>query len=400
MSIKQHIQALKMVSENPIVKIESKLLSIDPITRRDFYDPDARSKLHKSMKKGFEDEHPLVIRPDKEKRGHWLITCGQHRFEEGTKLGIMEYPCIIKEQSDKDAIVGASEDNTINAPLDAISQAKLFERLGNIILAERVKKGHHPLKGVNTLERKYPVSKIAEYFGIENTDFVDHRLRLLELPEKVQWMIARNSQISQTGHKISPTIGYELYRIQTNLEMQKEGNIEEKILELAVKINKDWIHSQEVRTIRNEIGQLGYEKWKDKQAGIVNKIENGKIITCAICGKEVNGESPWLPFCLEHKYMITSNSLRGKIPSRVLNDLKGKDPNYIYSKGKKPVKTSIFEDSDILTKNPKNAKNGLLDFLCNSQFCEDCPHTETREYCTICKQYKTLIKVRLAFPKK
>ena len=73
-------------------------LSVDPLTKRETYDPKTLKMIEEDIAEhGFRKEHPLTVRPDKKKRGHWKITCGQHRFEAGVKAGICSFPCVKKE---------------------------------------------------------------------------------------------------------------------------------------------------------------------------------------------------------------------------------------------------------------------------------------------------------------
>jgi len=54
-------------------RIQSKYLRIDPLTKRKAYDPRVYKQIEEDIAKhGFRDEHPLVVRPDPKRRGHWL----------------------------------------------------------------------------------------------------------------------------------------------------------------------------------------------------------------------------------------------------------------------------------------------------------------------------------------
>lgn len=320
------------MKQNEVVRIKSEYLSTDPLTKRETYDPKILRMIEEDIAEhGFRDEHPLVVRPNPKKRGYWLITCGQHRFEAGPRAGIGYFPCVKKEfQGDIEALGEAYKDNILACSVDAITEAEYFDKLGRIIM----KGMGHTDASFDSLRRKYPVERIALQMGIEKKH-VEHRLNLLKLPEVVKWMVRRYYMPSEKGYKLSPTIAEELYRIQNLLKMQKDAGtiganpnnpikIKREMMDLAVKFWREKITLHEARKVAAEIGYQGYENWRDQKV-----IADRKGVRCVGCGKPIpEWEVPWTPLCMECKHEL--------IP---LTGLTRPSLSNIYSKGEpKPAK--------------------------------------------------------------
>jgi len=315
--------------------INSKFLKVDPTTKRRGYDSAILEKLRQDIIEfGFRPEHPLVVRPNPKKKGHWLITCGQHRFEAGLKAGIGTFPCVKRRrQEDIYALSEAYRDNVLSCPVDAITEAEYFHKVGMEILKER----GHDAKGASALKRRYPEEQIALQMGVTK-NYVKHRLPLLQLPKVVQFMVRRYYMTSQRGYKISPSIGEELARLQRLLCMQNEADprreidVEKAVREMAINCWNDRLSRHALRKIIVDIQYQGYNEWKDKEP-----IEKDEI-KCIICGKEAR-DNPWVALCPEHKQEILayassleSDSLESFKGASALNDSPSSQNN-IRSKG-------------------------------------------------------------------
>jgi hypothetical protein len=294
------------IEASDIEYLNVKYLSVDPLTRRDTYDPKTMKMIEEDIAEhGFRKEHPLVVRPDKTKRGHYKITCGQHRFEAGVNRGICTFPCIIKEfQDDIHAISEAYKDNVLACQVDAITEAEYFKKFGLLLLKER----GHSENSVKRLKRKYPEELIALQMGV-GKDYVKHRLALLRLPKIVKWMIKRYYQRSERGLKLSPTIGSELSRIYKNIWQQKKAGTtkvkaKSAITKLALKLSREKATLHETRKIGAEIAYKGYDEW-------LNSKPVEEKIRCAKCGEVVVPEdNPWLALCPAHKEKYLNRRLK------------------------------------------------------------------------------------------
>lgn len=287
--------------------INVKYLSVDPLTRRGVYDPKIQKMLEEDIAEhGFRKEHPLTVRPDKKKRNRWVITCGQHRFEAGVKVGICNFPCVKKEfQDDIHAIAEAYKDNTLACPVDAITEAEYFKKLGLRLLKER----GHSINSVRMLKRKYPEELIALQMGVK-TAFVKHRLALLNLPKFVKWLVRRSSMPSEKGLKLYPTVAEEVGRIYRNILNQRKAgttkvNAKSAIAKLALKFSREKTTLHDARKIGADMAYKGYDAWANQKPIPENTIR------CAKCGEKIEPEdSPWLALCPKHKEKYLNRSLK------------------------------------------------------------------------------------------
>jgi hypothetical protein len=290
----------EIITSEKTEKINVKFLRVDPLVKRESYDPRVLKRIEDNIRKnGFRNEKPLVVRPDRKKgKGYWKITCGQHRFEAGINRGICTFPCVKKwSQDDIIAIAEAYEDNVIQCQVDAITEAEYFRKLGLRIL----KDFGHTNESIQGLHRKYPEEQIALQMGVTKY-YVKHRLTLLRLPKEIQWYIRRYYIPSEKGLKINPTVGEELSRLYQNIKMQYESGIiktdpKKAILEVALKFSREKIKLEEARRIAADIAYKNYDEWSKTKS-----FEPTKIIRCTKCGEIVPPEdNPWLALCHKDK---------------------------------------------------------------------------------------------------
>jgi len=277
-----------------VEQINVRFLKVDPLTKRNYYDEETKRRLIESIKtSGFKEEHALVIRPDPNEKGHWLITCGQNRFEAGVKAGVVQFPCVKRlRQEPLMALQEAYEDNVLRCDPDPITEAEYFCKAGKEILKGHGKENVDPLKQ----KHQMPIEQIALQLG-EPGPFVKRRLALLQLPKAAQKMISRYYMKNQKGFKLSPAIGEELAKGFWLLKRQGVKNPEWEINKLAFKFFTDKTTQREARKILIDIGLLGYENWE-------NSTGNDKKETrCALCGA-VTERNSWLSLCDKHKAEI------------------------------------------------------------------------------------------------
>ena len=96
---------------NEKIKIEyinkSKLKKLPGNPRRD-KDKDAIGRLSKLITEhGFQNPMQVYLETD----GVYTVICGNHRFDAGVKLGMVEFPCIVYHGDRQQAIARAVSDN-------------------------------------------------------------------------------------------------------------------------------------------------------------------------------------------------------------------------------------------------------------------------------------------------
>jgi len=287
-----------------IVKIKSANLSVDPLTERRPYDPEIMSMLTKEIEEsGFRVDKPLRVRPDTRKRGHYLITCGQHRFLAGLEAGTAKFPCKIeKAQEDRFALRGAYFDNELSCPVDAITEAEYFQKMAHVIQKERK-------RDISKLKRKMPVQELALEFS-HDENYVKSRLRLLQLPKGIQFMVRRYAYKYQKGFKMSPTVAERLFFLLSVLRGQNVKNPEAKLVNIAIMMSGRSMSKKDVNEMIIDISTNGYDAWKNR------KIGADKPKYCSFCGRatSVDEGASWIIPCPECRGKIELLMREDKLP--------------------------------------------------------------------------------------
>ena len=145
--------------------------SRQPRTR---FDADATAELAASIRaQGV--VQPVVVRP-REAGGYELIV-GERRWRAARHAGIPTLPAIVRQADDRDTLVLALVENLVREQLSVVEEARAY--------------------GVLMDELDLTLGEVAERIG-RSKPTVSNRLRLLELPEEVLSMMARN-ELSE-GH--------------------------------------------------------------------------------------------------------------------------------------------------------------------------------------------------------
>jgi ParB family transcriptional regulator, chromosome partitioning protein len=147
-------------------------LSVDEITpnerqpRRRF-EPEATAGLAASLKhQGM--LQPVVVRP-KTAGGYELIV-GERRWRAAREAGIDTVPALVRTADDRDSLLLALVENVAREDLSAVEEARAYAVLID--------------------EFGLSLGEVAERVG-RSKPFVSNRLRLLELPDEVLWMLVR-----------------------------------------------------------------------------------------------------------------------------------------------------------------------------------------------------------------
>ena len=141
---------------------------------RQSFDPEAIAALAQSIKSSGMIQ-PILVRPIAD--GHYEIIAGERRFRAAQQAQLHKVPIIIRETNDQEALQIALIENLQRAQLHPIEEALAFRRLQQ--------------------EFGHDQSEIAATIG-KSRSHVANMIRLLNLPDKVQEMIATR-QLS-AGH--------------------------------------------------------------------------------------------------------------------------------------------------------------------------------------------------------
>jgi ParB family chromosome partitioning protein len=139
----------------------------NPRQPRRRFEPEATTGLASSIKQqGL--LQPIVVRP--RAAGGYELIAGERRWRAAREAGIAELPALVREADDRDTLLLALVENVAREQLSPVEEARAYAALLD--------------------EFELSLAEVAERVG-RSKPSVSNRLRLLELPEEVLWMVAR-----------------------------------------------------------------------------------------------------------------------------------------------------------------------------------------------------------------
>jgi ParB family transcriptional regulator, chromosome partitioning protein len=111
---------------------------------------------------------PVVVRPRPE--GGYELIAGERRWRAARQAGVETVPALVREADDRDSLLLALVENVAREQLSAVEEARAYAVLLD--------------------EFGLSLGDVAERVG-RSKPSVSNRLRILELPDEVLWMLAR-----------------------------------------------------------------------------------------------------------------------------------------------------------------------------------------------------------------
>ena len=150
------------LAELPVDQIHA-----NPRQPRRRFEPDAATGLASSVRaQGL--LQPVVVRPRAE--GGWELIAGERRWRAAKDAGLPNLPALIRTADDRDSLLLSLVENVAREQLSAVEEARAYAVLLD--------------------EFGLTLGEVAERVGKAKST-VSNRVRLLELPEDVLWMLAR-----------------------------------------------------------------------------------------------------------------------------------------------------------------------------------------------------------------
>jgi ParB family chromosome partitioning protein len=150
------------LAELPVDQIHA-----NPRQPRRRFEPDAATGLASSVRaQGL--LQPVVVRPRSE--GGWELIAGERRWRAAKDAGLPNVPALIRTADDRDSLLLSLVENVAREQLSAVEEARAYAVLLD--------------------EFGLSLGGVAERVGKAKST-VSNRVRLLELPEDVLWMLAR-----------------------------------------------------------------------------------------------------------------------------------------------------------------------------------------------------------------
>ena len=164
------------------------------------------------------------------------VISGERRLRACRKLGFKSLPCIIKDLSEDKILEVALIENIQREQLDAVEEARVYESL---------------LK-----KHSWTQAQLAGQIGKKRTT-IANRVRLLQLPEKVQVLIA-DGRLSEGQVRPLVTLGNENIQIKIAKEIEKK-NLSARQSEQLVKRYKGDL-KKNVKSKKKDAAIKSYEK--------------------------------------------------------------------------------------------------------------------------------------------
>ena len=150
-----------------LLKLPVDAIHPNPRQPRRRFEPEATSGLAASLKhEGV--LQPIVVRPRPE--GGYELVAGERRWRAAREAGLATLPAIVRDADDRDALLLALVENVARENLSPVEEARAYAALID--------------------EFELSLGTVAERVG-RSKPSVSNRLRLLDLPEEVLWMLAR-----------------------------------------------------------------------------------------------------------------------------------------------------------------------------------------------------------------
>jgi ParB family chromosome partitioning protein len=139
----------------------------NPRQPRRRFEPEATSGLASSIKQqGL--LQPVVVRP--RAAGGYELIAGERRWRAAREAGVETLPALVRDADDRDTLLLALVENVAREQLSPVEEARAYASLVD--------------------EFELSLGEVADKVG-RSKPAVSNRLRLLELPEEVLWMVAR-----------------------------------------------------------------------------------------------------------------------------------------------------------------------------------------------------------------
>ena len=238
-------------NQNPTNKVPIADLQRNKYQPRTFFDDEKIMELSSSIKENGVIQ-PIAVRPNSYEPGKYEIVAGERRWLAAQKAGLNEVPVIVLEIDDKKSLEIAIVENVQRQDLNAIEEAKGYQRL--------------------IKEFGYDHEKISKFMS-KSRSHISNTLRLLTLPQDILSMIEEGEL---TAGQARPLIGLpNASDIAENIVRKKISAREvESLTKMKKAPKKSKTEDPNITFVRNEIeSKLGLN------VEISNKKNNSGKIT-------------------------------------------------------------------------------------------------------------------------
>jgi ParB family chromosome partitioning protein len=238
-------------------KIENSKLAIKDLVRnkfqpRKFFSKENMEELTNSIKEQGVIQ-PIVVRPDKENEGKYEIIAGERRWIASQNAGLHEVPVVILNVDDVKSLEFAIIENVQRQDLNAIEEAKGYQRLVD--------------------DFSYNQEKLSQFIG-KSRSYIANSLRLLTLPEDVLLMVEKGNL--SAGHA------------RTLIGLNNSAEIAKKIIQKKLSVRQAEILAKQFKDkkfkliSKKDSNILSLQKDLEEKTGLNVSINNKKNNTGTI----------------------------------------------------------------------------------------------------------------------
>jgi ParB family chromosome partitioning protein len=150
----------------------------NPRQPRRRFEPEAAAGLASSVRaQGL--LQPVVVRP--RAAGGWELIAGERRWRAAKDAGLATLPALVREADDRDTLLLSLVENVAREQLSAVEEARAYALLLD--------------------EFGLSLGEVAERVG-KAKPTVSNRVRLLDLPDEVLWMLARGEMTERHARAV------------------------------------------------------------------------------------------------------------------------------------------------------------------------------------------------------
>jgi ParB family chromosome partitioning protein len=165
------VTTAKLAGQGPVERRRLPLSHISPNADqpRKFFDAQALADLVGSVAvHGI--LQPILVRPHPQDPGRYQIVAGERRWLAAQQAGLTDVPVVVRPMTDQEALELGLVENVLREDITPLEEARALKRLIDAF--------------------GYSYARLGERLG-KNKAYVDHRVRLLKMPDEIQDALER-----------------------------------------------------------------------------------------------------------------------------------------------------------------------------------------------------------------
>ena len=232
-------------------KIETNKVSINDLSRNKFqprkhFSEEGLEELSNSIKEQGIIQ-PIVVRPDKSKKGQYEIIAGERRWLAAQKAGLHEVPVVVLSVDDIKSLEFSIIENVQRQDLNPIEEARGYQRLID--------------------DFNYDHDKLSKFIG-KSRSYIVNSTRLLSLPDEILSMVEQNNL--SAGHART------LIGLQNSIHIAKKIIRKKLSVRQAEVLAKQYKNKKFTLIHKKDANILDLQRLLEEKTGLTVSINNKK----------------------------------------------------------------------------------------------------------------------------